>query len=175
MREIRTSGSMSGDEKRSVAAWPKLPRSSSTLPQPRCAEVQQVVGYWKCCGPSAPLGRTAAHDLGCAKTKSDLVLMPSGRQVFAFFCSAPDHRPQNSGCSHTAQRFHTAWTHSEPAAPLRKRMRLTRSSRPTRRTVSLQSVGNLWAPKASDIEGPTDLDWVGLCFETEKSRCALNS
>jgi putative DNA methylase len=34
--------------------------------------------------------------------------MPSGRQVFAFFCSAPDHRPQNSGCSHTAQRFHTA-------------------------------------------------------------------
>src|SRR5208337_2811531 len=47
--------------------------------------------------------------LGCAKTKSDLVLMPSGRQVFAFFCSAPDHRPQDSGCSHTAQRFHTAW------------------------------------------------------------------
>jgi hypothetical protein len=27
-------------------------------------------------------------------------------------------------------------------------------------TVSLQSVGNLWAPTASDIEGPTDLDWV---------------
>jgi hypothetical protein len=22
--------------------------------------VQQVVGYWKCCGPSAPLNRTAA-------------------------------------------------------------------------------------------------------------------
>jgi Transposase DDE domain group 1 len=33
MREIRTSGSMSGDGKRSVAAWPKLPRPSSTLPQ----------------------------------------------------------------------------------------------------------------------------------------------
>jgi hypothetical protein len=28
---------------------------------------------------------------------------------------------------------------------------------------------------ASDIEGPTDLDWVGLCFETEISRCALDS
>jgi hypothetical protein len=54
--------------------------------------------------------------------------------------------------------------HSGPAAPLRERMRLTRFSRPTRRTVSLQSVGNLWAPTASDIEGPTDLDWVGLCF-----------
>jgi hypothetical protein len=26
MREIRKSGSMSGDGKRSVAAWPKLPR-----------------------------------------------------------------------------------------------------------------------------------------------------
>src|ERR1700686_520448 len=54
-------------------------------------------------------------------------------------------------------------------------MRLTRFSRPTRRTVSLQSVGNLWAPTASDIEGPTDLDWVSLCFETEISRCALDS
>ena len=29
MREIRTSGSMSGDGKRSVDAWPKLPRPSS--------------------------------------------------------------------------------------------------------------------------------------------------
>jgi hypothetical protein len=33
MQEIRTSGSMSGDGKRSVAAWPKLPRPSSTLPK----------------------------------------------------------------------------------------------------------------------------------------------
>ena len=32
MQEIRTSGSMSGDGKRSVAAWPKLPRPSSTPP-----------------------------------------------------------------------------------------------------------------------------------------------
>src|SRR5580700_1922085 len=28
---------------------------------------------------------------------------------------------------------------------------------------------------ASDIEGPTDLDGVSLCFETEISRCALDS
>ena len=67
------------------------------------------------------------------------------------------------------------FTHSEPTAPWRKRMRLTRFSRPTRRTVSLQWVGNLWAPTASDIEGPTDLDGVSLCFETEISRCALDS
>jgi hypothetical protein len=31
MREIRTSGLMSGEGKRSVAAWPKPPRPSSTL------------------------------------------------------------------------------------------------------------------------------------------------
>jgi hypothetical protein len=34
MREIRTSGSMSGDGKRSVAAWRKLPRPSSGLREP---------------------------------------------------------------------------------------------------------------------------------------------
>ncbi len=32
MLEIRTSGSMSGEGKRSDAVWPKLPRLSSTLP-----------------------------------------------------------------------------------------------------------------------------------------------
>jgi hypothetical protein len=32
MLEIGTSGLMSGDGKRGVAAWPKLPRPSSTLP-----------------------------------------------------------------------------------------------------------------------------------------------
>jgi hypothetical protein len=36
---------MSGDEKRSVAAWPKLPRSSSTLPKQEDIAVQQVVRY----------------------------------------------------------------------------------------------------------------------------------
>jgi hypothetical protein len=40
MREIRASGSMSGDGKRSVAAWPKLPRPSSTLPDRRSALAQ---------------------------------------------------------------------------------------------------------------------------------------
>jgi hypothetical protein len=30
--------------------------------KPRCAAVQQVVGYWKYCGPSALVGRTAALD-----------------------------------------------------------------------------------------------------------------
>ena len=87
--------------------------------------------------------------------------------------------PQRDGCgsrwSVCAWSWTSSMTHSEPNAPLRERMRLTRFWRPTRRTVSLQSVGNLWAPTASDIEGPTDLDWVGLCFETEISGCALDS
>src|ERR1700732_3540994 len=53
-----------------------------------------------------------AAGLGCAKTKSDLVVMSSAGRIFAFFCCEPDHEPQNSGCSHTAQRFHTARVNS---------------------------------------------------------------
>jgi hypothetical protein len=40
---------------------------------------------------------------GRVKTKTDLVIMPSGERIFAFIFSARDHRPQNSGCSHTAR------------------------------------------------------------------------
>jgi hypothetical protein len=47
MREIRTSGSMSGDGKRSVAAWPKLPRPSSTLPKRARAYATNVRSWWK--------------------------------------------------------------------------------------------------------------------------------
>jgi hypothetical protein len=40
--------------------------------QRRFAAVQQVVGYWKCCGPSARVLGTAVHDPGCAnKTHSE--------------------------------------------------------------------------------------------------------
>jgi plasmid maintenance system killer protein len=53
---------------------------------------------------------------GRVKTKSDLVVMLSGGQISAFFCSERDHKPQNSGCSHTAQRFHTTWYHSSQAS-----------------------------------------------------------
>jgi hypothetical protein len=46
MPEIGTSGSISGDGKRSVAEWPKLPRPSSTLPKRslRCSRRMSVVG-----------------------------------------------------------------------------------------------------------------------------------
>ena len=47
-------------------------------------------------------GTMTAVGLGRVKTKSDLVVMPSGRQIFAFFCSPHDRRAQNSGCGYTA-------------------------------------------------------------------------
>ena len=52
--------------------------------------------------------RLTAMGLGRVKTKSDLVVTPSGRQIFAFFCSPHDRRAQNSGCGYTAQSFYTA-------------------------------------------------------------------
>jgi hypothetical protein len=61
---------------------------------------------------SAPraLERQGGYDPGCAKTKTDLVVMSSGGRIFVFFCSERDHQPQNCGCGYTAQSFHTAWT-----------------------------------------------------------------
>src|SRR6516162_2383268 len=46
--------------------------------------------------------RVSAWGLGRVKTKSDLVVMTSGRQIFAFFCSPQDHRAQNFRCGYTA-------------------------------------------------------------------------
>src|SRR5712692_547112 len=57
--------------------------------------------------PSLRCGVTAEDDLGCVKTKPDLVVMPSEGRMFAFFCSERDHKPQNSGCGYTRQSFHT--------------------------------------------------------------------
>src|SRR3954462_14865984 len=67
MREIRTSGLMSGDGKRSVAAWPKPPRPSSTLRAPRRrvspveeGSTQRVVG-----AADEGRGLTVASGGGC--------------------------------------------------------------------------------------------------------------
>ena len=43
MLEIGTSGSMSGEGKRGVAAWPKLPRLSSTYMRTRLSRSISVV------------------------------------------------------------------------------------------------------------------------------------
>ena len=47
----------------------------------------------------------SVQGLGRVKTKSDLVVMSSGRQIFAFLCSPHDRRAQNSGCDYTPQSF----------------------------------------------------------------------
>jgi hypothetical protein len=53
--------------------------------------------------------RSAAFDPACVKTESDLVVIPCGAPIFAFFRSPCDHTLQNSWCIFTAQNFHTAW------------------------------------------------------------------
>jgi hypothetical protein len=50
----------------------------------------------------------SAQGLGCAKTKTDFALMPSGRRIFAIFSSERNHKPRYCGCGHTAWSFHTA-------------------------------------------------------------------
>src|ERR1700730_6869275 len=51
---------------------------------------------------------------------------------------------------------------------------LSRHASRTHKCPEVQAVPCLSAPIASDIEGATDLDWVGLGLETEISRCALD-
>jgi hypothetical protein len=45
---------------------------------------------------------------GCVKTRSDLVVMPTGARIFAFIRSPCAHTPQKSWCVSTAQSFRTA-------------------------------------------------------------------
>src|ERR1700730_4592169 len=63
----------------------------------------------------------SVQGLGCAKSQSDLVVMPCRRRIFTFACTARDHRPQNYWCVYTAWCFHTArvnCTHYRAAALL---------------------------------------------------------
>ena len=75
---------------------------ASTLPPEIAANRHGKRSQLKLDSLTSPLG------LGRVKTKSDLVVMPSGRQIFAFFCSPHDRRAQNSGCGYTAWSFYTA-------------------------------------------------------------------
>jgi hypothetical protein len=66
-------------------------------------------------GPFAPITATtvsvrmSAVGLGRVKTKSDLVVVPSGRQIFAFFYSPRDRRAQNSG----VRLYRVEFSHSQ--------------------------------------------------------------
>jgi hypothetical protein len=71
------------------------PRSSDQVGFPKIV-TEYVIS------PATLTPAIVALGLGRVKTKSDLVVMPSGRQIFAFFCSPHDRRAQNSGCGYTA-------------------------------------------------------------------------
>jgi hypothetical protein len=72
MREICTSGSMSGEGKRDVAAWPKSPRPSSTLPLRLDAGYGRFAndgGYSLSIAP-ATASRAVAASMPCCPSKS---------------------------------------------------------------------------------------------------------
>jgi hypothetical protein len=62
MPEIGTSGSMSGDGKRSVAEWPKLPRPSSTLPFETCRWPLGMSAYGEAVRRESALPHTTGRD-----------------------------------------------------------------------------------------------------------------
>ena len=71
-----------------------------------CSLINMILGRRSCRHPAeadiaAQRGSTG-FDPGCAKTRSDLVIMPCGARILSFFCSPLDHSPQNSGCIYTA-------------------------------------------------------------------------
>jgi len=70
MPEIRTSGSMSGGGKRSVAAWPELPRPSSTLPSPTCRHVRDQVRSQELNGRPPGMAERAVHGTFLPSAKS---------------------------------------------------------------------------------------------------------
>jgi putative SOS response-associated peptidase YedK len=59
----------------------------------------------------------AEMGLGRVKTQIDLVVGSCRRRIFAFACTARDHRPQNYRCADTARRFHTARVNLRPRPP----------------------------------------------------------
>ena len=89
MPEIGTSGSMSGDGKRGVAEWPKLPRPSSTLPSRRFgpAAICLELGV----KPTCQDGPTDAFD-------------PNQTSV-----GAPVSFPKKAALSHTARTKQTSF------------------------------------------------------------------
>jgi hypothetical protein len=62
MPEIGTSGSMSGDGKRSAAAWPKLPRPSSTLPNLPIRNVRFHGESWRVSGRATETAKATFMD-----------------------------------------------------------------------------------------------------------------
>src|SRR5271165_4300066 len=110
MREIRTSGSMSGDGKRSVAAWPKLPRPSSTLPKRARAHATACPELAKADAPSPSVLWTKVEPRsrgvrfffdGHGVRLQDLILLGHVRRVHA---ASPDDSLDNLGIKSSGAR-----------------------------------------------------------------------
>src|SRR5215207_9473074 len=86
MPEIGTSGSMSGDGKRSDAEWPKLPRPSSTLPSPTSRGDPGMSACGAKSGPAAEIvgGPTLTHTAGPLGPDSEQ--STSGIRTCAYRC-----------------------------------------------------------------------------------------
>jgi hypothetical protein len=76
----------------------------------------------------------SATGLGCAKTKSDLVVMSSGRQIFAFSCSPHDPFLESGHCRRARKDRHGLVASRNAIRPLRLHgmpaLHLTRRRRP---------------------------------------------
>jgi hypothetical protein len=75
---------------------------------------------------SAWLMTATGQGLGRVKTKSELVVMPSGRQTFAFCCSPHGHRAQNCGLYRVEARVKSTIAALQHKWPVRlgKRVRI---------------------------------------------------
>jgi CheY-like chemotaxis protein len=104
MPEIGTSGSMSGDGKRSVAERPKLPRPSSTLPF-RCssrrssllaigaiADAPEAPDYWRWLASHRLTLRARVRDSGLAEIPRTVLLVQTiaGDQLVAMGAVPPN-------------------------------------------------------------------------------------
>ena len=81
-----------------AAGWiPIKITSHIRIESPRGREPQSVEVEGRLCIAARHSRFMSAPGLGRVKTKSDLVVTPSGRQIFAFFCAPHDHRAPISG------------------------------------------------------------------------------
>jgi hypothetical protein len=104
MPEIGTSGSMSGDGKRGVAEWPKLPRPSSTLPIASFREDSYFGRFWREADIELPLpNRVYEYTLlrSCGREPAARTITPSKTKPVA--------RRQQKSSSVTSEGNRTSW------------------------------------------------------------------
>src|SRR5260370_895090 len=105
---------------------------------------------------SVTLGPAVVMDSGFAASRRPGMTRASLRDLFPQYCPEACTATDLTGPRARALQF-TLFASSTPDRQPPNRLR------------------TFWATAASDIEGPTDLDGVGVCFETEISRGALDT